>query len=230
MSTTRVFLLASSLARLIEKEREGRRIQQGYFPDRSERGTHVQVEGTIGHLILVTNGPHGPVEEATGIPLSHAETLLELTAGRVEYRAILLSMGEQRAAILRFISPGPLDMIAVSFEQDEQARRFQPLAWFGPEVTADPGYQTRSIAVTGLPAVPEVEASNNALNSLLDTLDNRLGGQQQSQPARAEELIAPQPGASAPSEVSSEDEDDTDDLAIEDSVIRELARSLRPRR
>ncbi|MBD2751098.1 hypothetical protein IC232_31185 [Microvirga sp. BT688] len=226
MSTTRIFLLASSLARLIEKERGGHHIQQGYFPDRTERGTHVQVEGTTAHLILVTNGPKGPGEEATDIPVTHAEALLELTAGRADYLSINLSIGEQRATILRFISPGPLDVIVVSFEHDEQARRFQPLAWFGPEVTAEPGYHTRSIAVTGLPAVPEVEASNDALNSLLDTLDKRSGGQ----PARAEEQIAPQPRASAPSEVGSEDEDDTDDLAIEDSVIRELARSLRPRR
>jgi hypothetical protein len=83
--------------------------------------------------------------------------------------------------------------------------------------------------MTGLAAVPEVGANNAALDSLLDTLDNGLGGQQKVQRARAEQLIAPQPRASVPFEVSSEDEDDTDDLAIEDSVIRELARSLRPR-
>ena len=32
MSTPRVFLLASGLARLIEKERAGHRARQGYFP------------------------------------------------------------------------------------------------------------------------------------------------------------------------------------------------------
>ena len=230
MSTTRVFLLASSLARLIEQEREGRRIQQGFFPDRSERGTHVQVEGTMGHLILVTNGPHGPVEEATGIPLSHAEALLELTAGRVEYLAIRLNIGTQTAIIQRFISPGPLDLITLGFEHEEQARSFQPLPWFGPEVTAEPGYHTRSIAMTGLPAVAEVEATNAALNSLLDTLDSRFGGQQHPQHGRAEQLIARQPSVPKEFETNSEDEEETDDLAIEDSVIRELARSLRPRR
>jgi CYTH domain-containing protein len=229
MSTTRVFLLASSLARLIEKERAGHRTQQGYFPDRPDRGTHVQVDGHTGHLILATSGPHGSDVEVTDIPLSHAEALLELAPARVEYLDISLNIGTHTAAIHRFISPGPLDLITVAFEQDGQARNFQPLAWFGPEVTAEPGYHTRSIAMTGLPAVREVEASNAALDSLLDTLDNGLGGQQKVQRARAEQLIAPQPRASVPFEVSSEDEDDTDDLAIEDSVIRELARSLRPR-
>jgi CYTH domain-containing protein len=230
MSTTRAFLLASSLARLIEKERGGHRIQQGYFPDRPDRGTHVQVEEHTGQLILATNGPDGSVHEATDIPFSHAEALLELAPGRVEYLDISLNIGTHTAAILRFISPGPLDLITVAFEQDGQARNFQPLPWFGPEVTSEPVYHTRSIAMTGLPTVPEVEANNAALDSLLDTLDNGLGGQQKVQRARAEQLIAPQPRASVPFEVSSEDEDDTDDLAIEDSVIRELARSLRPRR
>jgi CYTH domain-containing protein len=230
MSTTRVFLLASSLARLIEKERGGHWIQQGYFPDRPDRGTHVQVEEHTGQLILATNGPDGSVHEPTDIPLSYAEALLELAPGRVEYLDISLNIGTHTAAILRFISPGPLDLITVAFEQDGQARNFQPLPWFGPEVTSEPVYHTRSIAMTGLPTVPEVEANNAALDSLLDTLDNGLGGQQKVQRARAEQLIAPQPRASVPFEVSSEDEDDTDDLAIEDSVIRELARSLRPRR
>jgi CYTH domain-containing protein len=229
MSTTRVFLLASSLARLIEKERAGHRTQQGYFPDRPDRGTHVQVDGHTGHLILATSGPHGSDVEATDIPLSHAEALLELAPGRVEYLTISLDIGNRVAAILRFISPGPLDVIAVGFEHDEQGRQFQPPAWFGPEVTAEPGYHTRSIAMTGLPAVREVEASNAALNSLLDALDGRFGRQQHPQHGRAEQLIAPQPIGPRESELNSDDDGDPDDLAIEDSVIRELARSLRPR-
>jgi CYTH domain-containing protein len=230
MSTTRVFLLASSLARLIEKERGGHRIQQGYFPDRPNRGPHVQVEGNAGHLILVTSGPHGPAEEVADIPLSHAEALLELAPARVECLDIRLNIGSHTAAIHRFISPGPLDVITVTFEDAEQAQSFQPLPWFGPEVTAEPGYRTRSIAVTGLPAVREMEATNTALDSLLDTLDHRTGERQQTQHARAEQLIAPQPKDPASSDAGSEGEDDTDELAIEDSVIRELARSLRPLR
>ena len=42
MSITRVFLLASGLARLIEKERAGQRVQQGYFPEHHDRSTHVR--------------------------------------------------------------------------------------------------------------------------------------------------------------------------------------------
>ena len=61
MSITRVFLLASALARLIEKERAGQRVQQGYFPEHHDRSTHVQVSGDAGHLVLASHGAKGPV-------------------------------------------------------------------------------------------------------------------------------------------------------------------------
>lgn len=139
---------------------------------------------------------------------------------------IWLNIETQTATIHQFISLGLLDVITVAFEHNEQARSFQPLPWFGPAVTSEPRYQPRSIAVAGLSAVREVEATNPALDSLLDALDNRFGWQPQ--PARAEQLIAPQPRALASPELNSEDEDEPGDLAIEDSVIRELARSLSP--
>ena len=43
MSTIRVFLLASSLGRLIEKERGSHLVRQGFFPDQLGRSAHVQV-------------------------------------------------------------------------------------------------------------------------------------------------------------------------------------------
>jgi len=110
----------------------------------------VQVEGHTAHLLLVTNGPDGSVHEDTDIPLSHAVTLLELAHGWVDYLAIRLNIGTQTANMHRFTSPGLLDVITVAFEHNEQARRFQPLPWFSPEVTSEPRYQTRSIAMTGL--------------------------------------------------------------------------------
>ncbi len=123
--------------------------------------------------------------------------------------------------------PGPLDLISVRFEHDEEARDFQPLPWFGPEVTTETSYQNRMIALKGLPAVAEVPVSDAALNSLLDTLDNRFGSSPDETPA--EPLLAPrQPASSSPAEGSAPANTVEDDLAIEDSVIRELARSLRP--
>jgi hypothetical protein len=53
MSTTRRFLLASSLARLIEKERGGHRVIEGYFPIHADRSSYVQVHGNIGQVDLL---------------------------------------------------------------------------------------------------------------------------------------------------------------------------------
>src|SRR4051812_13398243 len=148
----RQFIIAPSLARLIEKEREGRRVRQGYFPDRPDRGTHVQLEEETGRLILVSNPPNGPVEEATDIPRSQAEALLELAAGQVEYLEVSLTIGSQRAMLRRFLTPGSLDLLTITREHGKRARTFQPLAWFGPEVTGDPAYQGRTLALAGLPS------------------------------------------------------------------------------
>jgi hypothetical protein len=222
MRTARVFLLAPSLARLIEKEREGRVVRQGYFPDRPDRGTHVQLEEETGRLILVSNPPNGPLEEATDIPHSQAEALLELTAGQVEYLEVSLDIGSQSGILRRVLTPGSLDLLTVILEHGKRARKFQPPAWFGPEVSADPSYRLRSIALAGQPAVPEVEVTNAALISLLDTLDHR---DHEAEPRPTGRVQAATP-AEAPFDAEAEQE--LDGLNIEDSVIRDLARALQP--
>ncbi|WP_246529391.1 hypothetical protein [Microvirga zambiensis] len=67
MSSTRFFLLASGLARLIERERPGDRVRHGYFPEHPASSTHVQVTGDIGYLVLASRGSKGPVEDAAKI-------------------------------------------------------------------------------------------------------------------------------------------------------------------
>jgi CYTH domain-containing protein len=222
MSTTRVFLLASSLARLIEKERGGDLVQQGFFPDRSSRSAHVQVSGGTGHLILVSHHAAGPLEEPAEISRAQAEELLELTAGRAEFRSIPIDTGSHTATIQRFVTPSSLDLVSVAFKHEKAARKFQPPAWFGPEVTSDLGYGTRAIALAGLPSTPEVEVTDAALNSLLDALGDRAG-EPQPQPTQ----VARAPEVSEPI-LDPDAERELDGLNIEDSVIRELALSLQP--
>jgi hypothetical protein len=97
--------------------------------------------------------------------------------------------------------------------------------------------------------------SNAALNSLLDTLENRYAtprgytphaparnpaeptaGQRNAPPAPPPERGVPQgavlsrPATPAPDEDDVSDDDNDLNLNIEDNVIRELARSLRPQR
>src|SRR5690606_15229648 len=82
---TRRYLVASSLARLIRKERGGNRITEGHFPNQADRSSFVVLDGDHGSLVLVTS-PHGyPVEERTDVPRTHAEALLDVTAGKVDF-------------------------------------------------------------------------------------------------------------------------------------------------
>ena len=173
MRTTRCFLLAPSLARLIEKERGGHRVTEGYFADQPRGNTYVRLEEGIGSLVLIRHGSGERVEEPTDLPCSQTEVLLDLTPGGVTYRRIPLSLGPSGAQVLRFTAPGSLDLISVEFEGHEHARDFQPLPWFGPEVTTKSSYQNRSLALAGLPDTPDVELTDAALNSLLDALEHR---------------------------------------------------------
>jgi CYTH domain-containing protein len=155
MSAIRVFLLASALARLIEKERGGRLVRQGFFPEGLGRSTHVEVTENAGHLILISHASTSPLGAPAEISRPQAEALLELTAGQTEHLSIPIDIGSHSATIQRFVAPAPLDLISVAFKQDKTARKFQPPAWFGPEVTSDPTYQTRFLALAGLPSPSE---------------------------------------------------------------------------
>jgi CYTH domain-containing protein len=264
MVTSRRYLIASSLARLVRKERGGNRVTEGHFPNQADRSSFVVVEGDKGSLVLVHASSGGPIEERTEVPRAHAEALLDVTPGKLDYLLTHLTVGTRDIQVLRFVTPGPLDLISVSFESEDEARDFRPLSWFGADVTTEVPYQNRSIALEGAPQAPDVPMSNAALNSLLDALENRYvaprgytahhaparnqaeqgGGQRNAPPppppaAQAgERSAAPQRGVlsrpAAPADDDMHDDDNNDDndlnLNIEDNVIRELARSLRPQR
>ncbi|MBL0407269.1 hypothetical protein JKG68_25420 [Microvirga aerilata] len=181
MPITRCFLLASSLARLIEKERGGHRVTEGYFPDQPGRSTYVRVEERIGSLILVRHSSGEQVEEPAELSRNQTEALLDLAQGGIAYRRILLSLGSRQVQVCRFTAPGPLDLVSVEFDRDEHGRDFQPLDWFGPEMTDEFAYQNRSLALAGLPEAPEVDVTDAALSSLLDSLENRSGTQRRPQ-------------------------------------------------
>jgi CYTH domain-containing protein len=255
MVTSRRYLIASSLARLVRKERGGNRVTEGHFPNQADRSSYVVVEGEKGSLVLLHNGANGPVEERTEVPRNHAEALLDVTPGKLDYLLTHLTVGTRDVQIVRFVTPGPMDLISVSFESEEEARDFRPLSWFGPDVTTETVYQNRSIALDGPPQMPEVPVSNGALNSLLDTLENRYSAPRTFAPHQqmlnsTEVEIGPRSPAPANEKTASnqsrvplkaeaaastdveiaEDENNDLNLNIEDNVIRELARSLRPQR
>jgi hypothetical protein len=225
----RQFIIAPSVARLIRKEREGERVIEGYFPDHAHRRTFVRVEEARSSLILEP-GADGESEERADLPLAHAQALLAVSQGQVEYVRNRLSNGSRGIQVLHVVRPSPLDLVALALAPEGE-QDVPPLPWFGPEVSAEPAYQRRRLALDGAPEAPEVDVSNAALNSLLDLLDDRftnwLG------PHEAARSDEPAVGAvlptAAPVPVLESEGEEIDDLGIEDAVIRELARSLQPR-
>jgi hypothetical protein len=225
----RLYIIAPSVARLIRKEREGERVIEGYFPDHAHRRTFVQITETGSSLILEAGD--GTSEERADLPLAHAQALLAVSQGRVEYVRTKLSIGADEIQALHVVRPGPLDLVAVA-SPPEVGQDLPPLPWFGPEVSTEPAYQRRRLALDGAPTASETEFTNAALNSLLDLLEDRVTTwpqPQQPQEPDAREADA-SPASDAPALALETEAEEIDDLGIEDAVIRELARALQPRR
>jgi CYTH domain-containing protein len=227
----RLFVIAPSVARLIRKERGGEPVIEGYFPDQPQRSTYVQIEESRSSLILEA-GADEASEERADLPPAHAQALLAVSQGQVEYLRTRLSVASHEIQVLRFIRPAPLDLVAVAApSEDEQA--FRPLPWFGPEVTAEPAYRRRRLALDSQLDTSELDVSNAALNSLLDLLEDRFstwpGPYQATISFTSAADLTPRPKAPVP-ELEPEVDEEINELRIEDEVIRELARSLQPRR
>ena len=232
MTMLRQFLIAPSLARLIQRERGGERVAEGYFPDRPHRSIYVQVEEDRSSLILSPQGIEGSPQERAGIPHSQAQALLAVASGQVAYVRTSLPLGSRKLQLQQFTEPGSLSLLSLDLLQQE-IEAFQPLSWFGPEVSGGGAYLRRRIALDGLPQTPEVDLTEGALNSVLDLLENGFTAW----PLRDQATVSEEPGARLPVAASplepapaSDDDQDIDDLGLENDVIRELARSLRPQR
>ena len=177
MTVYRRFLLAPSFARLIQREREGQRHVEGFFPEQQDRSAWVRLDEDRGLLILKTAGRYGDVEEQTEIPVAHAHALLDVCAGEVDYMRTVLPIGEARALVDEVIRPGIVHLVTVAFDTEEKARGFHPPDWVGPEVTEDRRYTKRLIALRGIEKAPEIPLSDGSLNSLIDALEGRFPAQ-----------------------------------------------------
>jgi CYTH domain-containing protein len=130
---------------------EGRRAGAGGLLSRPTTPEHLcEVEEHRSSLILLSSCPEARTEHRAGIPSAHAQALLAVTAGRVNYVRTSLSIGSREFQLQHLVEPGALDLISVEVEQDDQA--FQPLSWFGPEVSAERAYQRQRMALDSLPA------------------------------------------------------------------------------
>lgn len=172
MAVARRFLIASSLTRLIRKERGSERVIEGHFAPQSERQSHVRIEKGQAYLVLTSLDADVPAaEDWTDVPRSHAEALLEVCPGTVVFERSRVRLRNHEAVVDRFITPGPLDVVSVEFASPADADAFLPPVWFGSEVTSDDSYTNRMIAIVGRPRAPEAPLSNAALETALDLLE-----------------------------------------------------------
>jgi CYTH domain-containing protein len=215
MTVQRRFLLASSLSRLIQRERGGLRQIEGFFPEQPQRSPSVRLEESQAWLILSPAGPND-AEEQTEIPVSHAQALLDVCTGEIDYVRTALPLGDHTLLIDHVNHPTPVDLVSVEFDTQEQARGFRPLEWFGPEVTGNARFLTRGIANRSLDEAPETPLSNAALNALLDALENRSSHRPRVHLRKA----ARSDGQTAAPAQNRVDED----------LVREMERNLRNRR
>src|SRR3954468_6933906 len=110
MTVVRRFLIASSLARLVLRERDSTEITEGHFAAQPGRSSHVVIEGERCHLVLVTEAQGAAAtEERTEVPLAHAEALLDVCSGRVSLKRSRVAIGGGREALVdHLIHPGVL--------------------------------------------------------------------------------------------------------------------------
>jgi hypothetical protein len=182
----RRFLVASALARLIRKEAGVTdRVVEGYFPPRPDLDHFVSIEPGHSYLVLVPT-QDGSLEERTEVPHSQAEALLAVCAGKVGFECTILRLrGGKQAVLQRFLVPGPLDLLSITFAEGEDVDGFDPPIWFGSEVSQNPAYDRGSLARAGVPAPEEIPLSNAMLDELLDVLEE---GAIAAQPGRGPSL------------------------------------------
>ena len=190
MTVVRRFLLASSLARLITRDRGSTSITEGYFAGQQERVSYVALHSERAQLVLISE-PTGsaPAEERTEVPRAHAEALLDVCAGRLRLERSALAMeGGAEVLIERIIEPGPLNTVTVEFHNGEEAEAFAPPAWFGPEITTQRSFLRQVIALNRIPNVGEVALSDGIVGAVLDLLEGRADDQPIATPARLRSL------------------------------------------
>ncbi len=109
--------------------------------------------------------------------------------------------------------------------------------WFGPEVSERAEFENSALALNGPPKLGEVQVSNRALESLLDTFDGLHSHQGQSVVSAQPTLGAPKNGAEKDTDPKPSERATTlkpvavshDNVRTLDGGIARLARSLAPR-
>jgi len=147
----RKFLLGGLPATL--RLARGQAIKQGYLA--LDGDTEVRLRtGSKAPLLTIKSG-RGAVRTEVELPVAghDAQALWDLTEGRrVEKVRRLMRLGAATAEVDEYVGDlAGLIVAEVEFADEQSARAFTPPAWFGRELTGEPGYANRALACDGLP-------------------------------------------------------------------------------
>jgi CYTH domain-containing protein len=133
-----------------------RRIDQGYLALDERSGAEVRLRRHGDELSLTVKGEGGLSRVEVGLPLDEDEfkSLWSFTEGRrVEKTRNVVPSGDLRIEVDVYDGAlAGLVIAEVEFGSEEDSAAFEPPAWFGAEVTDDPRYKNRALAVDGRPA------------------------------------------------------------------------------
>lgn len=128
-------------------------------PDGAE--TSIRKEGFFDFSVTVKSGGLKGSEWETRIDRDQFKDLWPSTEGRrleiVRYKIPFDRNASQGlVAVLDFYKNtglAGLMTVQVEFVDDSEANGFEPLGWFGAEVTSDPRYKNQQLAVNGIPEI-----------------------------------------------------------------------------
>ena len=127
-----------------------RRIDQGYVA--LDEGAEVRVRRIGDELWLTVKGTGGlaRVEEELRLSREQFESLWPLTEGRRIEKTRHTLPGGVEVDVYDGSLTG-LVVAEIEFASEEESAAFDPPDWFGAEVTDDPRYKNRALAVGGRP-------------------------------------------------------------------------------
>jgi CYTH domain-containing protein len=131
----------------------GQAIKQGYLALDGDTEVRLRTGSQPPRLTIKSGRGEVRTEVELDVGGPDAQALWALTAGRrVEKTRRVLRIDGAEAEVDEY--GGDLEglvVVEVEFADEQASRAFTPPAWFGRELTGEPGYANRSLACDGLP-------------------------------------------------------------------------------
>jgi CYTH domain-containing protein len=130
-----------------------RPLRQGYVALDGDTEVRVRDDAGTWRLTVKHGGGRRRVEEDMEVDARRGAALWTLTEGRrVEKRRRRIAYGSAMVEVDVFEGElAGLVVAEVEFDDEAASEAFAPPSWFGAEVTEDPAYKNRALAVDGRP-------------------------------------------------------------------------------